>query len=37
MGGTVLIGRRIGENNQPGVARAVGNLTFFVYRDREYF
>lgn len=28
MGGTVLIGRRIGENNQPGVARAVGNLTF---------
>lgn len=28
MGGTVLIGRRIGENNQPGVAKAVGNLTF---------
>jgi len=28
MGGTVLIGRRIGENDPAGTARAVGNLAF---------
>ncbi len=28
MGGTVLIGRRIGERDKPGTGRAVGNLVF---------